>query len=167
MIDQLALLRDPFSLTSANFCPRTLGTALSRINRYGGLGNFPLSVAQHSTLLSYTVPSYLRLAALTHDLCEVFIGDVPASAKASVPEFNTFEDRVVRHISKVVGVPFQQYLDIRPFDVAIRVDEMRALFGIDNPSLLDMIVEPTLPEDAARQWHERFLYLNMENIDGA
>lgn len=161
---------DVDKMTRADINPYDIATALSRINRYGGNGHFALSVAQHSLLLSYVVPDRLALAALTHDVPEMWTGDVLSPVKDECPDYNAVEERLTRKLAKVLGVPYEQFLEIVPFDKRICFDERAALF--DNVDIAEeqkfgIPVEPMPADDVRNLWHRRFIALNTEPTDGA
>lgn len=158
------------TMTRADLIPFDVATALSRINRYGGQGRFPLSVAQHSTLLSKAVPSRLALAALTHDIPEMWTGDVLRPVKDECPDYNAVEERFTRKLAQVLGVPYEQYLEIVPFDKRICNDEQSALFEdftADQKQMLWVNVQPMTPDEARDEWFLRFVQLTTEPTDAA
>ncbi|MDH7796457.1 MULTISPECIES: hypothetical protein [unclassified Beijerinckia] len=162
----LHALNDPLLLTKEMFDLQIpdLAFACSRINRYAGRGKFALSIAQHQTLLSWYVPQELAMAALTHDLAETFISDIPASAKSKFPEIELYELRILGHLANLLGVPWDHYRQIHGYDIAIRNDEMLALglmYELRHP-MLDCIVDPMHPDDAAQAWMTRFYQLRSE-----
>lgn len=58
--------------------------ALARINRFGGHTDVPLSVAQHSVLVSRLAARDGAIAAkwgLLHDACEAYLGDMSSPLK--------------------------------------------------------------------------------------
>lgn len=161
---------DANKMTRADFVPHDVATALSRINRYGGNGKFALSVGQHSLLLSYVVPDRLALAALTHDVPEMWTGDVLAPVKKECPDYNAVEERFTRKLATVLGIPYEQFLEVTPFDVRIAYDERAALFEgheISEEQKFGIPVEPMNPDEVRDLWHRRFIKLTTEPTDGA
>jgi len=139
---------------------RETATCMSRINRWAGKGAFALSIAQHSALLSYSVPRRLRLAAVLHDLSEVSLGgDVISVYKDKCPDLQREEERIQRAIFSQYDVPWEHMEELHPFDLAIRFDERAALWPNDQKAQLEkqayglgVPVEPMIAEHAAEAW---------------
>lgn len=82
--------------------------ALSMVNRYNGHTHFPYSVAQHSVLVSYLVPSEYMLAALLHDASEAYIHDIIRPLKLLIEDrYGPIEEAVMRAIALKFGFPLR------------------------------------------------------------
>lgn len=99
-----------------------IATHLSRIPRFVGATNRPLSVAQHSVVVAYisaalvdtspTVPLHLSGAlrsemireGLAHDFAEYLTGDVPTPLKRMVPDFKVIEHKIDSAIRRELGL---------------------------------------------------------------
>ena len=145
--------------------PSEIATSLSRLNRYGGRGAFPLSVAQHSVILSSVVPKYLRKAALIHDIPEIWTGEVPSPVKVACPCFQQIEEQATKTLFASFGVPITHMTDLSYFDRHICNNELAVLFP-DDPDAPDWkrnsFFIPTIREvsraRAARMWLETFTF---------
>jgi hypothetical protein len=146
-----------------------IARALSRINRFTGNGSKPYSVAQHSVTLSYLVPKKLAKAALMHDVCEVFIGDVPSPVKKICPQLMEIEEKILRRLAHVFKIPYVQFIELRPFDSQIGRDEARALFeepGIDiSGGGFGVEIVPVDAKQAEDDFVRRFFELFIEGHD--
>lgn len=161
-------LIDPFTFTADMMEPTEIGRALSRINRFGGNGLFPYSVAQHSTSLSYMVPPHLAKAALLHDVVEIFLGDIPNPVKMLCPQIQEIEEVLIKQVAKAYGVPYSEFLEIKPFDSRIGRDEAKALFPeaiISDDQRLGIEVRFQPADDAAMDWAYRFWDLFLGEVD--
>lgn len=69
--------RNPDQIPSAT----QIAHSLSQINRWTGWARYPISVAQHSVLVSFLVRPSLALHGLLHDAHECLIGDVNTPVK--------------------------------------------------------------------------------------
>ena len=58
-----------------------IARTLSRINRYNGHGKHPISVLDHSLIVSRLCPPEFALAGLMHDAHEALIGDITQPVK--------------------------------------------------------------------------------------
>ncbi len=63
-------------------------------NRWGAAATRPCSVLEHSIRVADRVPPHLALSALLHDAAEAYLGDVPAPAKALMPDYRAIEERL-------------------------------------------------------------------------
>jgi hypothetical protein len=146
----------------------SVAIAMGRINRWCGRGHFALSIAQHQTVLSYYVPPRLARAALIHDLSEFIVGEVPSPVKRKCYDLNRIEDRVQRVIFEKFDVPHENLLALHNYDVAIRVDEAKAL-GLTPPAGegLGAVIDEMTALEASNAWLERYMVLFDEPGDPA
>lgn len=81
---------------SQSFDPVVIAHALSKLCRFTGhvSGNSIYSVAQHSVLCSYLVPTAHAFDALMHDGHEAYVGDMSAPLKLLCPDYCRVERRV-------------------------------------------------------------------------
>lgn len=104
--------------------------ALSRICRFTGHVDF-YSVAQHSVLASFLVPSHLALEALLHDAHEAYVGDVSAPLKALLPDYRRVEKRIEMALRQQWNLPFQTSAQVKNADLVMLATERRDL-GLDD-----------------------------------
>jgi hypothetical protein len=120
---------DPLKLTRQQFQPHIVADALSHIIRYSGMGLFKISVAQHSTVLAQHVPDHLKLAALTHDVPEIFCGDVNGPVLRQLgPRIDDFQNEILKRLAEIFNIPHTDYMEISTFDRRISTDEREAIF---------------------------------------
>lgn len=79
--------------------------ALSLICRFTGHVNEFDSVAQHSLIVSYTVPEEDALAGLMHDATEAYLTDVSRPLKSMLPEYKVLEQRMWEAIAERFYLP--------------------------------------------------------------
>ena len=110
---------------------KAVGTALSRVNRYGGKGLFPISVARHLVMLGVMAPGHLCLAALIHDIPEIFTGEVPRPHKQLCPDFQALEDRITVRLFDSFGLDPALMKELAPWDDLVAKSEMVDIFPDD------------------------------------
>lgn len=151
---------NPLNITKNDINPIDFATPLSRINRYGGQGLFPYSVAQHCVLLSFVVPPELAKAALTHDMTEIWLGDTNGIVKAALaPDLDKYEKHIQLVIGKALDIPYVNYIELFPFDTSICADEMAALqLPCDKKPVFSEIIsiEPLTEIQARNAWLNRY-----------
>ena len=102
---------DPFDPDPNMIYAVDIDHALHHINRFGGHAARPISVAEHSIFVACLLaasghgPS-LQLQGLCHDAAEAYMGDVPRPIKHRFPEFEVAEERLLRGIFGILGVPW-------------------------------------------------------------
>lgn len=129
---------DPFNLQPGDICIESIVHSLSLLNRFTGHTIFPYSVAQHSVLLCENVPDHLCRAALLHDMNESLMNDIPRPFKSRLTQYTDFEDIVQREIFKYFDEPWENMVELQPYDKRILQDEMSQLFTSNH----DFGVEP-------------------------
>lgn len=75
-----------------------IANGLCRQYRFGGHVLYPITVAQHSVILSKMVEPELALAALLHDGSEAFIGDIVRAAKGLLPDYRMLEESIMNDL---------------------------------------------------------------------
>jgi 5'-deoxynucleotidase YfbR-like HD superfamily hydrolase len=85
---------------SSVYTVATIAHALSNLCRYTGHVNRFYSVAEHSVLVSLSVPKKFALEGLFHDAAEAFLGDVSSPLKKLLPEYRALEDAAMASIAR-------------------------------------------------------------------
>jgi uncharacterized protein len=157
---------------------------LARVARWNGqtCGTHAFSVAQHCLLVEALVqdlrpgaPRTVRLAALLHDAPEYVIGDLISPFKAAVGiDYKDFEAKLLAAIHIRFGLPPRQSADattlikradrLAAFYEATQLAgfgpaEARSFFGRPPAGLRRPVLAPLPPEDAERQFLDRFRHL--------
>lgn len=151
-------LVDPFNIQNYTFTAKDFIRPLCLLNRYTGHTVRPIPVAEHSYKLSIApevVAAELERAALLHDFNEALTNDLPYPFKAALPDYQSFEEQVQRHIFKVFNEPWENMEKLKPFDRRICQDEMMALFSEPFDLGLEPLgVEYTTDEQHWSVWEE-------------
>ena len=99
-----------------SICIEDIAHALSHTSRYAGHLEDHYSVAQHSVLVAQNVSGKNCLAALLHDASEAYLGDMPSPFKKMMPEFRSFEDKLMLVIAEKFGFDFPLHPEIKEWD---------------------------------------------------
>lgn len=124
-------LIDYNNLTPDMICLDDMAKGVSNICRFGGQIEDFYSVAQHTLLVWLLSPSYLKPAALLHDLPEAFLGDVVKPLKNLLGEaYRKFERKFEEVIFAKYGVDIAMLELIKPYDMqALEIENNYFRFG--------------------------------------
>lgn len=125
-----------------------IARSLSRIMRYNGHSDKPISVAQHSMQAGYLaikdkINAYWVMAILMHDAAEAYVGDVIRPMKIHMPRFREIEDRVDAVIKEALNIPHCPPEVIKHYDNLAWAWEKRDLFK----SSREWPATPKLPDN--------------------
>lgn len=94
-----------------------IATGLSNTCRFGGQIRRHYSVAQHSLLVIFLAPVYLKRAALMHDAAEAYINDITKPQKILMGEpYAILEARFMDVIGKKYGITEEEIKAVKPYD---------------------------------------------------
>ena len=114
---------------------------ICRANRFVGQTRLPISVGWHSNNLSYVVPKKFALMAITHDITEAYLVDLPRPLK-NHPAFAFFkivEDTLFKGMAEALNLPFDTLdPEFSQFDADIGTAEMLLYNPKGYRSLLEM-----------------------------
>jgi GNAT superfamily N-acetyltransferase len=107
---------NPLDMKPEDICIQDIAHALACVNRFAGHVAKPITVAQHSVLVSKLATSpgnsyfpsgeekqKVALQGLLHDAAEAYLGDMTKWVKASMPVFCEAENRLQRTIFQKFG----------------------------------------------------------------
>lgn len=101
--------------------------ALSNMCRYAGHCCTFYSVAQHSVLVSRSLPDNMRLWGLLHDASEAYVVDIPRPLKPYISGYKEIEHRVMQAVWERFGLSGDEPPEVKRADNAILADEAAQL----------------------------------------
>lgn len=129
---------DPLNLQPEDICIEDIAHHLSLINRYCGAYPFPLSVAQHSLMVSYFMAASdgsreAALAGLLHDASEAYLNDMasPVKHNRGMLFYREAEDRAERLIFAKFGIDHSLLALTKGADDTAFIEEVNSWCG-DN-----------------------------------
>jgi hypothetical protein len=118
-----------------DICLEDIASGLANTIRYRGALGVPLTVAQHSVLLSYWTgfTDDQRRFALLHDAAEAYLGDIPAPAHR-LTEFREGFGYVFNRLFDVIGIKYLAYpaKDVlaRRYSAVLRADKAMCAYEV-------------------------------------
>lgn len=118
---------EPFNPRAADICIEDIAHSLALQCRFAGHCRFPYSVAQHSVLVSKTVPAEFAFVGLMHDAAEAYVVDLPRPIKshADLARYRAIEDHVWRALCVRFGLPLQLPEEVKMADNIVLATEKR------------------------------------------
>lgn len=163
-----------------NFKPNIedIAHSLSQINRYNGHTALPISVAQHSVLVSRDVPSNFAFQALMHDAHEVYTTDVPSPIKEVLNHigngaWDEFESRIAGVVRRYYGLPATVHSRVKESDTKMYRNEIGSLCSSPAKSAFmklgvvpayDIKIAPWSVDVAFANFIDRFMELSGRTI---
>jgi hypothetical protein len=95
----------PVEPSILEICIEDIAHALSMICRFGGHCRTFYSVAQHSVLISDSLPPELKLVGLLHDATEAYCGDMVRPLKHELPQYKKVEQLLWDKIARKFDLP--------------------------------------------------------------
>lgn len=142
-----------------------IARALSRICRFTKHCEKFYSVAQHSVLVSKTVPEHLALEGLLHDASKTYLGDVATPLKQLLPEYLDLEARMNACIARTFGLMDLTLDEIKKTNKRVLATECRDLLPMtphvwwDSSLTLPELIRPLPPPEAEGVFLDRFYAL--------
>ena len=120
------------------------------------------SVAEHSVRVAAQCSPENALWGLLHDASEAYCADLPSPLKEEMVKYKEMENKVQQVVCKKFGLPIKEPLEIKKYDIILRVTEMRDLrkngqiTGHGQFKPLSDKIEPWSQEKAKKLFLETF-----------
>lgn len=121
---------DPLNPEDYTYNIDEIATALSNLCRYTGHVNSFYSVAEHSVLVSRSVPDTHRLAALLHDASEAYLGDMARPVKQLFPRYKQLEESCQKEIFKQFNLDWPMHESIHEADMRVYWQERQEIANV-------------------------------------
>ncbi len=146
---------------------RDIAHALAHTCRFAGHTQRFYSVAQHSVLVSETVPFEHALAGLLHDATEAYIHDITSPLKQHLSNYRAIEDGIWFAIRKRFGLPALLPSEVKDADLRLLGTEKRDLLA-KHPDPWPLLegVEPLLPiiKPWGPEWSETMFLARFDGL---
>ncbi len=96
-------------------------------NRWKGATKMPISIAQHSVLVSRVCDPEFAMQGLLHDATEAYLGDMAGPIKPFFPDFVKAENHLWSVIAERFGVPVELHDSVKKADAVLLHTESRDL----------------------------------------
>jgi hypothetical protein len=132
----------PIDPRPEDICIEDIAHALSMMCRFNGHCNKFYSVAEHSVLVSRTVPSEHALWGLLHDAPEAYIADIVKPAKPYIEGYDAAESRLMGAVCDAFGLDRSEPQAVKIADCAVLADEAEQIMG-PHPDDWSLPFDPT------------------------
>lgn len=163
----------PSNIQPEQFSIKAIAHGLAKECRFAGMIKGFYSVAQHCVLMrDYAAahnlfPLEQLIYVLLHDAAEAYIGDIATPIKATLPDFNRLEKKIMQNLMSHFGLAFPLPHGVKELDARIVVDEASQLFD-DKPEWLQdfanagieplgIDIDPWTWQESLRAFVETFL----------
>ena len=103
-------------MDAESICIEDIAHGLSMTPRFGGQLDGFLSVAQHCCMVASYVDEDYKIAALLHDASEAYLGDMPSPFKKLLPDFKSYENKLMQVIAEKYGFEFPLHKSVKAAD---------------------------------------------------
>lgn len=150
------------------FTIEDIAYGLANCCRFAGQVYHHYSVAQHSLLVSETVPKAFALQGLLHDASEAFLADIVTPAKKRFPAYIELEGKLMAMIAGRFGLRYPFPPEVKAADLRLLATEKRDLLGplqqerwavLDDVQPLPDRIIPMPPQESAIAFMNRFSLL--------
>jgi hypothetical protein len=158
----------PIDPRIGDFDIKDIAHALSNICRFAGHVRKFYSVAQHSVLVSHSVPEGMAMEGLIHDASEAYLVDIPRPVKhdPALIGYRGIEKQMEFVIARQFGVSYPWPAEVKSADDKALVTERRDLLShcpiawtTVTCDPLRRVIKPWSPEKAERKFLERYYEL--------
>lgn len=139
----------PLDLTPDQICIEDIAHSLAGINRYLAHTRSYISVAQHSVLVSLSVPVEDALWGLLHDAHEAYLGDIVRPLKGvlmvhnqTLLSFSALERMASESVAQRFGLPWPPPDSVQHNDDVLMATEVRDLMGQPVDNWTDHLPDP-------------------------
>lgn len=136
---------------------------LAQQNRWKGATKTPISIAQHSVIVSKLCDPVFALQGLLHDATEAYLGDMASPVKSQMPAFKAAEDALWKVIAVRFGLPAELDPSVIRADAISLHTESRDLMHTPPvewrgylPPPMEERIEPWSATKAADEFLKRF-----------
>jgi uncharacterized protein len=140
----------PLDPRAEEICIEDIAHHLSLQCRFNGAVKEHYSIAQHSVLVSQTVPHHLVLWGLLHDAAEAYYGDMVRPLKKSMHQYKELEKRCMHVIATMFGLEWPEPIEVKHADDKVLYTERRDLLLVQRNWSLDGVIIPL--EDKITPW---------------
>jgi len=121
---------DPLHMKKDQILIEDLAHALALCNRFAGHSRFPISVAQHSVLVSFLSDPEQPFAGLLHDGSEAYLGDITKWLKMT-PEMAAYR-RAEAELQATIYSVFGIFNPRGPFETVEWADKIAVRFEFEQ-----------------------------------